>query len=383
MKSVYWRPKKVAASTTLYIGLFALVLLAIIELLPRFATPEFAAEKLAANQHAQLCRYKIREARESHGLKINTLFDPTESGLIGTAMTSITSKPANLEAKQISLHPQFPAAIVQMLRDAGVRNGDTVAVGWTGSFPALNIALSSAIESLELRPIAVASVTASQYGANEAELTWLDMESALFDAGLLGFRSQSATIGGPADCGKGMSKASRNLAKDAIARNGVSALNAKHLAQSIERRMKVVSRNAKDRPIAAYINVGGGVASCGGSDCVFRSGLNVDVTTEAAPDCVMQRFAASGTPTIHLAHPRTLAGRLHFTDHQTAAMVSPSTSRPNPWLAAAAFLIVCVVLRGFVLQDFGNQLTQALIRKFKREPEFRTVGQVNGPQLMA
>jgi len=385
MKSVYWRPKKVAASTTLYIGLFAIGLLAIVELLPRLATPDFADEKLAANQHAQLCRYKIREVRKSRGLKINTLFDPTESGMIGTAMTSITSKPANLEAKQISLHPQFPAAIVQMLRDAGVRNGDTVAIGWTGSFPALNVALSSAIETLQLRPIAVASVTASQYGANEAELTWLDMESALHEAGLIGFRSRSATIGGPSDCGKGMSDESRDLAMAAIHRNEVSPINAKYLAQSIERRMRVVGRAAKDRSIAAYINVGGGVASCGGSDCVYRSGLNLEAadTEEIAPDCMMQRFAARGTPTIHLAHPRTLASRLRFSTEQTAAMVAPSTKGPNRWLAATVFVIVCLVIRGVVLKDFGYRISFALLRKLKGQPEFRAVGHVNGPQLMA
>ncbi len=383
MKSVYWRPQKVAGSTTLYIGLFAIAVLAVVELLPRFATPKFAEDKLAANQHAQLCRYKIREVRKSQGLKVNTLFDPTKSGLIGTAMTSLTSKPANLEAKQLSLHPQFPSAVVQMLRDAGVRNGNTVAVGWTGSFPALNIALSSAIESMELNPIAVASVTASQYGANESELTWLDMESSLHEAGLIGFRSCASTIGGPSDCGRGMSDESRTLAIAAMKRNGVSQIKAKHLSQSIERRMRTVNRAAKDRPIAAYINVGGGVASSGGSDCVFQSGLNLKIDADEAPDCIMQRFAANGTPVIHLARPRTLARRLHFSNEQTASMVYASTENPNRWLAASAFLIVCFVLRGVVLKDFGNRIGYAILRRLSRKPEFRAVGQVSGPQLMA
>ena len=51
---------------------------------------------------------------------------------------------------------------------------------------------------MQLRPVIVASVMASQYGANESDFVWLDMERTIREAQLINFRSQTATIGGPA-----------------------------------------------------------------------------------------------------------------------------------------------------------------------------------------
>ena len=233
MKSVYWRPKKVSASSTLAVGVFAALLLAAVELIPRYTKSTFDQEQQVANKIAADCRAHVRELRKSLGLNVNGLFDPQKTGLVGTAMSPITSKPANLDSKQISLHPQFPAAVVQMLVDAGVTPGDTVAIGWTGSFPGLNISLAAAVEALDLQPRIIASVTASQYGANEPQLTWLDMETSLRDGGLLRSRSMAATVGGPADCGAGMSEETHKYVREATARNGVELFRANRLSESL------------------------------------------------------------------------------------------------------------------------------------------------------
>ena len=245
MKSIYWRPQKVTGWTTLMVGLFSTLALTAVSLSPRLQPQVHRIEQSRANQLAGQCREHLHTARWERGLRVNTLFDPSRSGLLGPAMTTITSKPANLEAKQVSIHPQFPAAVVQMLTEAGVQRGDTVAVGWTGSFPGLNIAVAAAIESLELKPIAVASVMASQYGANEPEFTWLDMESSLYRAELIHFRSQLATVGGPADTGAGVGKDTIECVRAAADRNDVRLFRPKRLRTSIKQRMRLLDEGGK------------------------------------------------------------------------------------------------------------------------------------------
>jgi poly-gamma-glutamate system protein len=386
MKSVYWRPQKMAATTTLAIGLGALVALALVEMLPRLSMSSYHDEQVRANQLAELCRERIAQARKSKGLPIHAKFDPLRSGLIGTVMTSITSKPANLRAKQLSLHPQFPALIVQMLKEAGVRNGDTVAVGWTGSFPAFNVALAAAMETMQLRPIIISSVTASQYGANEPEFVWLDMERELHTAGLIGFRTQAATIGGPGDCGKGMSQQSLDDARAAMRRNDVEFLATRRLSESIDKRMSWLQASSDGQPITAYVNVGGGVASCGGEKADFETGGNA-VAADPTVDCMMQRFSARGIPVVHLAHPHQFASRHGLSESTESWQSSTVTIRadraPSRILALLVLVLICLVLQAFVLKDVGYQLARDVMMILRRRPTLRIVGQKDGPQLMA
>lgn len=386
MKGVYWRPQKMPAATTLWIGIVAIAALACVELLPRLTTPNYASQKLAAIQLAERCRGEIGALRQAKNLPINKQFDPHRTGLIGTAMSSITSKPADIRAKQLSLHPQFPAAVVQMLKDAGVEQGDTVAVGWTGSFPALNLALAAAMETLELRPLIVGSVMASQYGANESDLVWLDMEQALAEANLINFRTGVATVGGSADCGKGMTQQSLADVRAAMERNGVKQLSASLLSESIDRRMRWLESRTAAEPIAAYINVGGGVASCGGDKGVFGPGLNAP-GPEPVVDCVMQRFYEGGTPVIQLARAKDLAAQFGLSTSpdswQSTQVAMRSSATPNRIVALVTLVLLWSLLQAFILKDTGYQLMRDALRLIRNRPSLRVVGQEDGPQLMA
>ena len=45
--------------------------------------------------------------------------------------------------------------------------------------PGANIAVLSAAQAMKVIPVIISSVGASQWGANQLDFTWLDMESAL------------------------------------------------------------------------------------------------------------------------------------------------------------------------------------------------------------
>ena len=87
----------------------------------------------------------------------------------------------------------------------------------TGSMPGANIAVLSACQAMKVIPVIISSVGASQWGANQLDFTWLDMESALAKNDLfITFRSVAASIGGRNDMGRLLSPSGRKIITDNI-----------------------------------------------------------------------------------------------------------------------------------------------------------------------
>jgi poly-gamma-glutamate system protein len=81
------------------------------------------------------CSRIIREKREALGYPTDRRNDPNETGLIGEDITAITTTTGNLEAKRSTASPDFAALMARLYREAGLKNGDTIALGASGSFP--------------------------------------------------------------------------------------------------------------------------------------------------------------------------------------------------------------------------------------------------------
>jgi poly-gamma-glutamate system protein len=113
---------------------------------------------------------------------VDVVNDPNETALIGQDITPITTDRGYIEAKLTSTNPNFAAVVVDMLKESELEKNDVVAVAFTGSFPGLNIAVHSALQTLKLKPIIITSVGASNWGANDPYYTWLDMEKSYTSA---------------------------------------------------------------------------------------------------------------------------------------------------------------------------------------------------------
>lgn len=200
--------------------------------------------------------------------------------LLGEPLTSISSVDAEPEVKRAALNPNLAALVVELFDEAGVRSGDRIAVGLSGSYPGLNVAVLAACQSLELEPVIVASVAASAYGATDPDFTWLDMERVLREAELFDYQSISASLGGANDLATNLTADGRFALANAISRNDVPRIKAGDLAESIDLRREIYlaeSRSDADdlRGYSLYVNVGGGAASLGRSGVapVLHSGL--------------------------------------------------------------------------------------------------------------
>jgi len=366
MKRIYWRPQKVSRNALLGIACCALAALALVEYLPTHAQQGGYDTRIAAAHLAARAFAAIRDERLQRGLPIDPELDPCHSGLIGDAASPVTSVPGHLDAKRASINPNFAAVIVELLWAAGVKEGDVVAVGCSGSFPALNAATFAALETLQVRPVVISSASASQYGANLPEFVWLDMERVLYDQDLISFQSVASSLGGVEDTGARMSEEAVAMLKDSIARNGVALLEVESFQDAINKRMRLYGAEAAGAPIKAYINIGGGTVSVGkeAGKHEYTEGLSFTAPLDAlAIDSVMTRFIKAGTPVIHMINVRRMARGYGFPLWPTEippvgqgnVFVRPEYNR---YLAAVLFGLLLVLLRAYVLTGLGYRLSQ-------------------------
>lgn len=218
----------------------------------------------------------LRQVKSEDVILDQVADDPVQAAFIGLPSSPITTDSGSLRAKITSTNPNFAAVIVGLLHGAGVRRGDVVAIAYTGSFPALNVAAVAAVQALGAQPIITCSVGSSTWGANDPELTFLDIESLLVQKGILHDRCLAASVGGGFRR-QPISTEGRQLAEAAIERNGVTLFASNSLPEQIERRLDLYVREAKGRRIAAFVNVGGGLPSTAAfsSQVEFSPGLTV------------------------------------------------------------------------------------------------------------
>lgn len=338
------------ASTPSLLGLacFALLLYAVAEnsLSPE-RDPRYD-EKLEAVSLMQDAEVAILSAKRRLDLPVDAENDPERYGVIGPQFSLITTDRGTQAAKSLAAHPNFAAAVTRMLVEAGVGDGDLVAVGMTGSLPGLNIAVLAACRALGAEPVITTSLGSSMFGATDPELTWLDMESILIARGVLPYKSAAASLGGGGDVGRGLSPAGRQLLLDAIERNGVRLLQAPNLLEALRTRVDLYDSEARRRgkPIGLYVNVGGGLVSLGGAQNarLVPAGLTRRLAARNYPNRgVVNVLGERGVPILNLLEVERVAreeGVTNLAGGTDAPGEGPIfyTYRYNLWIVAGAAL---------------------------------------------
>ncbi len=254
----------------------------------------------------------IRDCRARSGVPVDEKSDPNRTGLIGLETSPITTSLGNLAAKRTSTNPNFAGLMVRLFREAGARKGDVVAVGASSSFPALIVATLSAARVMELRPLVISSLGASEWGANIPAFNWLDMEECLRTSGLLDITPIALAMGGDEDVGRDMAPEGRDLLRTRIKESGVPFLEKSSLRANVEERLRLYDAAAGGRPVKAFVNIGGSWANIGTNPEVLKlqPGLVRDVFVPPLEERgVLQAMAARNVPVIHLLNLRGLAER--------------------------------------------------------------------------
>lgn len=347
-----WKPAHVSRGALLLLSLLSLLALAVAEQVRGVRPRPHLEERLrAARSMAQAIRV-ISEYRQQAGYEFDLERDPRRTGLIGTEFTPITTDRGTLSAKQIVTNPNFAALVLQLFKEAGLEEGDTVAVAWTGSLPGANIAVIAAAETLGLRLVPIASVAASMSGANDPDFAWLDMEKLLVDRGVFSARSIMATMGGDEDRGKGVGRVGRAMMASVAERVGLKLVRMADFEEQRHERMAVYRERAGQQPIKAYVNVGGGIGSLGAriNGQLLRPGLNRTARgMHFARDGVMTLMLKDGVPVVHVNYIHRLCRRYGFPE-DPEAFVAPGTG-PMFYEDEHIVALVAVLLVGLLIVD--------------------------------
>ena len=263
------------------------------------------AQKLAASQQAQVCFDAIKALKEQRGLSIDAASDVNRTGMIGLDYSFITTTIGNLESKRTSTNPNMAAVVVDMFTELGLKPGDQIAINCSGSFPALNIAVLCAAEQMQLEPYLISSFGASTHGANDPELTWLDMEHYLNEQGLLSHSSDLYSIGGMEDVGKEMDPGLRESIVNRISGYGYELFYDEDLIHNVLTRYEIY----KDQgDVKCFVNVGGNDASFGDSNIMVHAegGILTALPEKDNSTGLVQLFLKDGIPVIHLLNMKSL-----------------------------------------------------------------------------
>ena len=307
---------------------------------------------------------ELKNVRMEAGVFIDDENDPNETGLVGSPFSLITTDEGDLDAKLTTLDPNFSAGMVELMLRANLQKSDTVAILLTGSMPGANIAVLTAANAMGLIPMVITSVGASQWGANHADFTWLDMESILFNKGLINSRSVAASVGGRNDMGRLLSPAGREIIISNIENYNIPLIRKNRLAENIDERMKLFESFNKITNYSAMINVGGGVASLGTSfnskllpaGIINRSDVvNISIR-DGGIEGVLAKFAKKNVPVLHVLNIKSLTEQLGMPFApipipEIGSGVLYAEEKYNILIATVCLFIVCGLVFGVGYQS--------------------------------
>lgn len=246
------------------------------------------------------CFAHVRSYKWELGIPIEEL-DYHGTGMIGESYTGITTTLGAVEAKRTAAWPEMGALCVRMLYEAGIRPGDTVGAGFSGSFPGMNLAVAAACEAMDVRLICISSVGASTYGANNEQLTFPEMLHRLKEDGVLQTDSTAVTLGGDGDI---LAEAEPSLVAEITKRieaTGLTLLYEPDFSENLRRREEIYQESG---PIHCFIAVGGNLSSMGRGEEGIGLGQGILMPSQSIRltenSGLVQRYLSNGTTVINL-----------------------------------------------------------------------------------
>ena len=326
----------------------------IVQVLPAGIVARNADTMVRAGLIMEQALFAIRTARTRSGIHFHPALDPNQTGLIGPEISPIITTLGELEAKRSTTNPNMAGFLVTLLDRAGVKAGDSIAIGSSGSFPALLIASLAAARAMDVHPVAILSLGASSYGAGDPEFNLLDIFEILEREKICSVHPAAASLGGENDVGSDFDPQVRKQLVRRIGSSGIPLIEIPDLRQNTAARYRIYQRAARGK-IAAFINSGGGFANLGASPLVLKlkPGLNTDVVQpKEAERGMIQLMAAQGVPVIHLLYVKGLIREAGLPwdpiPLPKPAVIHPAGSTPPAgfWLVAGGYFALLAVLAG-------------------------------------
>ncbi len=240
----------------------------------------------------------IRDYKLSHGISSSH-----DSGMLGQDFTWITTTLGSKESKTTAANPNFAAVIYLYVKQLDLEQGDRVAVNLSGSFPTLDIMTVIVLEHMGLIPVIQSSIGASTYGANDPELTYVDMENILIKEEIIDSRSILFSNGGHNDTGSDMDE---TLLTEIVLR--LESLGYLHYYED-DLELNIDTRMTYFADTKALINVGGNMVSQTKTDLGYfnQHGYLSSTLRNTSTNGLVGRFLSSNRDVIHLLDIKAIA----------------------------------------------------------------------------
>jgi len=307
-------PKKEGRNQRVIYILFLMSLLFFVSanIIPSWSGTSWKEEMVKASGFMVEAMENLKECLKVKEYSLDEKNDINKTALIGMEFSSITTTVGDLEAKRTTTNPNFAGLLVFLLREAGLQRGDTIAVGASGSFPALIVAVLAAAKAMRVDPMMICSLGASQWGANNPNSQLLSMLNCLLDRGVIAVKPIAFSLGGESDIGEGMDSQGLALLMKGIKESGIHFLHEKKLKRNVEERLRLYRSSAGKKEIKAFVNIGGSWANMGIDPEILgvKPGL-AKITHFPAKEKrgVLYEMSAQEIPVLHLLNINGLVQR--------------------------------------------------------------------------
>ena len=307
-----WIKGKLSLICLFWALIILLVGLLIIEQTKFIAKTTYYNEQVQAAQLMKSSLNAIKEERLKRNIPLDMRLDPNQTGIIGKEYTQLTTTLGNLEAKRTSTNPAFAALLVKYFKEANLKKGDVIAIGASGSFPALIVATLSAARVLELEPLLIYSVGSSEYGANIPEFTFVQMLDSLNEKNIIPYKLLAISMGGYLDQAEGMFYPdSQDTIKKIVHDSGTLVIDAYGIKENILQRMQLYKAASNEKSIKAFVNIGGATPNYGNTNASITYPNGLVINGPKIPDHpergLIFEYQNLEIPIIHLLNIRDLA----------------------------------------------------------------------------
>lgn len=232
----------------------------------RVPGPDYEIQRQSAAQ-LQRCMDAVKGYKQELDIPLSDE-DHFETGMLGEEFNFITTTIGAVEAKRTTANSDMAALAVRILRQAGVEKGSVVGCNFSGSFPALNLAMLCACDAMGARAVYIASCGASTYGANNPQLTFPEMACRLYQDGLISDEPALITLGGGDDIGGGMDDTLLGEIKTRVGQLDVPLMVQADFEKNVQARCALFA----DNRISCFVAVGGNITSMGQNGAVLSMG---------------------------------------------------------------------------------------------------------------
>ena len=262
------------------------------------------AVRVDAAEQLEACMERVKAYKAELGIPLSDE-DRHETGMLGEDYTPITTTIGAPDAKRTTANPDMAALCVQLLEEAGVKAGDTVGAGFSGSFPAMDLAVLCACAAMDVKVIYIASAGASTYGANQIDLTLPDMVLRLVEEGYLPQAPAAFSLGGDFDCGEEMFPEEREIVRTRLEESGIPFLHERDYQKNLALREEIYREQG---PIVCFVGVGGNITTTGLDGDRMSWGVTAPGRVKALSEKsgLLERYNEDGLPVIYLLNIKRL-----------------------------------------------------------------------------